>query len=97
MSLYKCNASLVRSRRDDDALAADRQTNTQPTHLWQDQITLALCVALKQVMKIAVAPTIIALELLMFKKLPSRRIILSVLVVCMGILVATVSDSKVIR
>jgi len=46
-------------------------------------------------MKIAVAPTVIALELLMFRKLPSTRVIASVLVVCIGIAVATVSDSQV--
>ncbi|KAF5835056.1 hypothetical protein DUNSADRAFT_8000 [Dunaliella salina] len=48
-----------------------------------------------QVMKIAVAPTVIALELLMFRKLPSPRIIASVLVVCVGIAVATVSDAQI--
>jgi len=48
-----------------------------------------------QIMKIAVAPTVIALELLMFRKLPSPRIIASVLVVCIGIAVATISDAQI--
>lgn len=50
-----------------------------------------------QVMKIAVAPTVIAMELVMFGRLPGPRVIASVLVVCMGIAVATVSDSQMIR
>ncbi len=45
-------------------------------------------------MKIAVAPTVIALEVLMFRRLPPVRIIASVLVVCAGIGVATVTDSQ---
>ena len=35
------------------------------------------------------------MELLMFRKLPSPRIIASVMVVCVGIAVATISDSEV--
>jgi hypothetical protein len=38
---------------------------------------------------------VIAMELLMFRKLPSPRIIASVMVVCVGIAVATISDSEV--
>lgn len=46
-------------------------------------------------MKIAVAPTVIFLELLMFRRLPRPRVVASVLVVCMGIAVSTVSDAQV--
>jgi solute carrier family 35, member E3 len=49
-----------------------------------------------QVMKIAVAPTVIALELLMFGTLPNKQVLLSVFVVCIGIAVATVTDSQLI-
>ena len=48
-----------------------------------------------QVMKIAVAPTVIALELVMFRRVPPARIVASVMVVCMGIGVATVTDTQV--
>ncbi|GFR52735.1 hypothetical protein Agub_g15287, partial [Astrephomene gubernaculifera] len=48
-----------------------------------------------QVMKIAVAPTVIALELLLFRRIPPARIVASVLVVCGGIGVATAADSQV--
>ncbi|KAG2489067.1 hypothetical protein HYH03_012503 [Edaphochlamys debaryana] len=48
-----------------------------------------------QVMKIAVAPTVIGLELLMFRRVPPVRIVASVAVVCVGIGVATVTDSRV--
>lgn len=48
-------------------------------------------------MKIAVAPTVIVLELLMFHKLPSSRVVASVLLVCVGIAVTTVSESEVRR
>lgn len=47
--------------------------------------------------QIAVAPTVIALELLLFRRLPGRRVMLAVLVVCMGIGVATVGDKQVGR
>lgn len=50
-----------------------------------------------QVMKIAVAPTVIGLELLMFRRLPGPKIILSVCLVCLGIAVATVTDSQMVR
>ncbi|KXZ48916.1 hypothetical protein GPECTOR_24g205 [Gonium pectorale] len=48
-----------------------------------------------QVMKIAVAPTVIALELLMFRRVPPARIVAAVALVCAGISVATLSDSQV--
>lgn len=47
-------------------------------------------------MKIAVAPTVMALELLFFKVIPPGRIIASVVLVCLGIAIATVTDSKLI-
>ncbi|GIL90469.1 hypothetical protein Vretifemale_18118 [Volvox reticuliferus] len=49
-----------------------------------------------QVMKIAVAPTVIALELVMFRRVPPLRIVASVMVVCMGIGVATVTDAQMV-
>ena len=50
----------------------------------------------RQVMKIAVAPTVIALELVMFRRVPPAKIIASVMVVCAGIGVATVTDSQMV-
>ena len=47
-------------------------------------------------MKIAVAPTVIALDLIMFHKLPQPKIVASVLVVCLGIAVATVTDHQMV-
>eukprot|EP00195_Chlamydomonas_chlamydogama_P008271 CAMPEP_0202906904 /NCGR_PEP_ID=MMETSP1392-20130828/40662_1 /ASSEMBLY_ACC=CAM_ASM_000868 /TAXON_ID=225041 /ORGANISM="Chlamydomonas chlamydogama, Strain SAG 11-48b" /LENGTH=371 /DNA_ID=CAMNT_0049595587 /DNA_START=223 /DNA_END=1338 /DNA_ORIENTATION=+ len=49
-----------------------------------------------QVMKIAVAPTVLALDLILFRKLPQPKVIAAVFVVCMGIAVATVTDSQMI-
>ena len=51
--------------------------------------------AYPQVMMIAAAPTVIALELLMFRRVPPVRIIASVMVVCAGIGVATLTDAQV--
>jgi solute carrier family 35 protein E3 len=50
-----------------------------------------------QIMKIAIAPTVVVMEFFMFSKLPSRLMILSVLVVCAGITVATVSDTVAVN
>ncbi|GLI68535.1 hypothetical protein VaNZ11_012975 [Volvox africanus] len=49
-----------------------------------------------QVMKIAVAPTVIGLELVMFGRVPPLRIVASVMVVCVGIGVATVTDAQMV-
>lgn len=49
-----------------------------------------------QIMKIAIAPTVVVMEFFMFNKLPSRLMICSVLVVCTGITAATVSDTVAI-
>ncbi|EFJ43115.1 hypothetical protein VOLCADRAFT_106985 [Volvox carteri f. nagariensis] len=49
-----------------------------------------------QVMKIAVAPTVIGLELVMFRRVPPLRIVASVMVVCLGIGVATVTDTQMV-
>lgn len=49
-----------------------------------------------QVMKIAVAPTVMVLDLLLFRIVPPVRIVLAVLVVCAGIGIATVTDDKII-
>lgn len=47
-------------------------------------------------MKIAVAPTVMALELLMFRRVPPPRVVAAVGVVCAGVGLATVTDSKMI-
>eukprot|EP00878_Enallax_costatus_P032950 GHUV01036306.1.p1 GENE.GHUV01036306.1~~GHUV01036306.1.p1 ORF type:complete len:328 (+),score=87.09 GHUV01036306.1:1642-2625(+) len=49
-----------------------------------------------QVMKIAVAPTVMLLELLFFRVVPPAKVVASVFVVCLGIAIATVTDSKLI-
>lgn len=49
-----------------------------------------------QVMKIAVAPTVMFLDLLLFRVIPPIRVVLAVLVVCAGIGIATVTDDKII-
>ena len=50
-----------------------------------------------QIMKIAIAPTVVFLELLLFRKLPSRLILMSVALVCLGVALATVTDTVVIK
>eukprot|EP00195_Chlamydomonas_chlamydogama_P013701 CAMPEP_0202895290 /NCGR_PEP_ID=MMETSP1392-20130828/4528_1 /ASSEMBLY_ACC=CAM_ASM_000868 /TAXON_ID=225041 /ORGANISM="Chlamydomonas chlamydogama, Strain SAG 11-48b" /LENGTH=280 /DNA_ID=CAMNT_0049580247 /DNA_START=251 /DNA_END=1093 /DNA_ORIENTATION=+ len=50
-----------------------------------------------QIMKIAVAPTVVVLEFLMFGKLPGPLMMLSVVIVCVGITVATVTDTVVVN
>lgn len=49
-----------------------------------------------QVMKIAVAPTVMLLELLFFKVVPPARVVASVFIVCLGIAIATITDAKLI-
>lgn len=53
-----------------------------------------LCVAVT--VQIAVAPTVMFLDLLLFRKIPPIRVVLAVLVVCLGIGIATVTDDKII-
>ena len=48
-------------------------------------------------MKVAIAPTVIVLEVFMFRKVPSVMILLSVMVVCAGVTIATVTDPIVIN
>ena len=43
-----------------------------------------------------VAPTVIALDVILFRKIPQPKIIASVFVVCMGIAVATVTDTQMV-
>ena len=50
-----------------------------------------------QIMKIAVAPTVVVLEFFMFRKLPSFLMQCSVVVVCLGITLATVTDTGASR
>ena len=57
--------------------------------------TLLLSFLCTQVMKIAVAPTVMALDIILFRRLPKPKIMASVFVVCFGIAVATVTDSQV--
>eukprot|EP00879_Flechtneria_rotunda_P019748 GHRR01020752.1.p1 GENE.GHRR01020752.1~~GHRR01020752.1.p1 ORF type:complete len:315 (+),score=67.90 GHRR01020752.1:650-1594(+) len=49
-----------------------------------------------QVMKIAVAPTVMFSELLFFKKVPTAKIVAAVMLICLGIGMATVTDGKLI-
>lgn len=46
-------------------------------------------------MKIAVAPTVMGLELLLYHKVPPPKVVASVMVVCLGVALATVTDSKI--
>ena len=48
-------------------------------------------------MKIAVAPTVLVMELLFFHKVPPPRVVAAVALVCLGIGVATVSDTKLVK
>lgn len=48
-----------------------------------------------QISKIAVAPAVLAIEAAFFGKRPCKRTIASVLVVCLGIGLATLTDSQV--
>lgn len=47
-------------------------------------------------MKIAVAPTVLLLELLLFRKIPSPRVVAAVGIVCAGIAFATLTDAKIL-
>lgn len=50
-----------------------------------------------QIMKVTIAPTVILLEIFMFRKVPSVMVLMSVLVVCAGVTIATVTDPIVIK
>lgn len=50
-----------------------------------------------QVMKIAVAPTVMLLELIFFRNVPPPKVVASVAMVCLGIAIATVTDTKLIK
>lgn len=50
-----------------------------------------------QIMKIAIAPTVVAMEFFMFNKLPTRLMMMAVLVVCAGITAATVTDKVAVN
>ncbi|KAG2482544.1 hypothetical protein HYH03_018535 [Edaphochlamys debaryana] len=49
-----------------------------------------------QILKIAIAPTVMALEFCLFRKVQSVRIVLAVGVVCLGVTAATVTDNVAI-
>ncbi|KIZ07727.1 Solute carrier family 35 member E3 [Monoraphidium neglectum] len=51
-------------------------------------------VSFYQVMKIAVAPTVMALELAVYGKLPTPRVVLAVMLVCLGVAAATITDTE---
>ncbi len=46
-------------------------------------------------MKIAVAPTVLAIEALVYGRRPEPRVVASIVLVCAGIAVATVTDTKI--
>lgn len=48
-------------------------------------------------MKIAITPAVIVLEFLMFSKVPSTMVLCSILVVCAGVTISTVTDTVVIK
>ncbi|GAX83445.1 hypothetical protein CEUSTIGMA_g10870.t1 [Chlamydomonas eustigma] len=50
-----------------------------------------------QIMKVAVAPSVLLLEIVMFHKIPSLMVVCSVVVVCAGVTVATVTDPVVVK
>jgi len=50
-----------------------------------------------QIMKVAISPVLVVMEFFMFGKLPSKMMLASVLVVCAGVTVATVTDKVVIN
>ena len=49
-------------------------------------------VSFYQITKIAVAPTVMILEAVFYKKMPTVKVIISVVIVCVGIAFATVTD-----
>eukprot|EP00798_Chlamydomonas_sp_ICE-L_P003790 gene3790-13859_t len=50
-----------------------------------------------QIMKVAITPTVVALEVFMFSKYPSTKMLLSIVVVCLGVAIATVTDPVVVN
>jgi solute carrier family 35 protein E3 len=50
-----------------------------------------------QIMKIATTPCVILVELILFTKVPSNRVLMAVIVVCIGIGLATVTDNVVVQ
>ncbi|KAF6261701.1 triose-phosphate transporter family-domain-containing protein [Scenedesmus sp. NREL 46B-D3] len=50
-----------------------------------------------QVMKIAVAPTVMLLDLIFFGIVPAPKVVASVVLVCLGIGIATVTDSTLVK
>jgi solute carrier family 35 protein E3 len=48
-------------------------------------------------MKIAVAPTVMALDAALYRRVPTPRVAASVLLVCLGVAVATVTDTHMAR
>ncbi|GLI60906.1 hypothetical protein VaNZ11_003139 [Volvox africanus] len=49
-------------------------------------------VGLYQILKIAITPTVVVLEFLLFRKVQTSRVLISVMVVCVGVAVAAVTD-----
>ena len=48
-----------------------------------------------QISKICIMPTLIVIEIVMFGKWPSRRVLAAVLLVCLGVALATVTDKGI--
>ncbi|GLC59056.1 hypothetical protein PLESTB_001438600 [Pleodorina starrii] len=53
-------------------------------------------VGLYQILKIAITPTVIVLEFFMYRKVQTFRVLLAILVVCIGVAVAAVTDKVAI-
>ncbi len=54
-------------------------------------------IARTQIMKVAIAPTVLLLELFMFRKIPTFLCTCSVILVCIGVTIATVTDPIVVN
>ena len=48
-----------------------------------------------QLTKICIAPAVIAIEAVAFKKLPTKTELAAIAVLCLGVMLATVTDSQV--
>jgi solute carrier family 35, member E3 len=54
-------------------------------------------VSFYQIMKIAVAPTVLVIEACFYQKYPSFKVVAAVCVVCLGIAAATVTDTQMVN
>ena len=51
--------------------------------------------SLAQITKIAVAPAVLAIEFVLFRRTASARVIAAIALVCLGVTAATVTDERV--